>query len=45
MNRAIAVNHLKPIIDRVFPFHDAFGAFRYYETGEAFGKIVISQSS
>jgi NADPH:quinone reductase-like Zn-dependent oxidoreductase len=44
MNRAIAVNRLKPIIDRVFQFEDAISAFRYYETGEAFGKIVISYS-
>jgi NADPH:quinone reductase-like Zn-dependent oxidoreductase len=43
MNRAITVNGLRPIIDRVFPFDDALSAFRYYETGRAFGKIVISQ--
>ena len=43
MNRAIAVNQLRPIIDRVFPFDGALEAFRYYETGAAFGKIVISQ--
>ncbi|HEV2666869.1 MAG TPA: zinc-binding dehydrogenase, partial [Blastocatellia bacterium] len=42
MNRAIAVNRLRPIIDRVFSFDDALSAFRYYETGKAFGKIVIS---
>src|SRR5262249_62119904 len=45
MNRAIAVNRLRPIIDRVFPFDHVLGAFRYYETGTAFGKIVISQQS
>jgi NADPH:quinone reductase-like Zn-dependent oxidoreductase len=44
MNRAIAVNRLRPIIDRVFPFDEALDAFRYYETGNAFGKIVITQS-
>jgi len=43
MNRAISVNRLRPIIDRVFSFDDALSAFRYYETGNAFGKIVISQ--
>jgi NADPH:quinone reductase-like Zn-dependent oxidoreductase len=42
MNRAITVNGLKPIVDRVFPFDDAIGAFRYYEAGENFGKIVIT---
>jgi len=44
MNRAIAINHMKPIIDRVFPFDDVVDAFRYYEKGLAFGKVVISQS-
>jgi NADPH:quinone reductase-like Zn-dependent oxidoreductase len=43
MNRAIAVNQLKPIINRVFPFDDVVSAFRYYEKGKAFGKVVISQ--
>jgi NADPH:quinone reductase-like Zn-dependent oxidoreductase len=42
MNRAIAVNRLKPVIDRVFPFEDAIEAFRYYEAGQFFGKIVIT---
>jgi NADPH:quinone reductase-like Zn-dependent oxidoreductase len=42
MNRAIAVNHLRPIIDRAFPFEDVLGAFRYYESGQMFGKVVIS---
>jgi NADPH:quinone reductase-like Zn-dependent oxidoreductase len=27
-NRAIAVNRLRPIIDRAFPFEDVLGAFR-----------------
>jgi NADPH:quinone reductase-like Zn-dependent oxidoreductase len=43
MNRAITVNHLKPIIDRIFPFDDVVSAFRHYEKGLAFGKVVISQ--
>jgi NADPH:quinone reductase-like Zn-dependent oxidoreductase len=42
MNRAISVNRLTPIIDRVFSFDDAFSAFRYYETGKPFGKVIIS---
>jgi NADPH:quinone reductase-like Zn-dependent oxidoreductase len=41
MNRAIEVNRLKPIIDRVFPFEEAVDAFRYYQAGRFFGKIVI----
>ncbi len=44
MNRAITVNRLKPIIDRVFPFDDARAAYRYYEDGQSFGKVIISQS-
>ena len=42
MNRAIAVNGLKPVIDRVFPFEDAQAAYRYYEDGQHFGKVIIS---
>jgi NADPH:quinone reductase-like Zn-dependent oxidoreductase len=41
MNRAIEVNRLKPVIDRVFPFEEAVNAFRYYQAGQFFGKIVI----
>jgi NADPH:quinone reductase-like Zn-dependent oxidoreductase len=44
MNRAIDVNRVRPIIDRVFQFEDALSAFRYYEAGNGFGKIVISHS-
>jgi NADPH:quinone reductase-like Zn-dependent oxidoreductase len=42
MNRAITVNRLKPIIDRVFPFNQVVEAFRYYEEVQPFGKVVIS---
>lgn len=41
MNRAITVNRLKPVIDRVFPFQDVVAAFRYYDAGQCFGKVVI----
>jgi NADPH:quinone reductase-like Zn-dependent oxidoreductase len=44
MNRAITVNRMRPIIDRVFPFDDVLGAFRYYETQKMFGEIAIGQS-
>ncbi len=44
MNRAITVNRLKPVIDRVFPFDDVRAAYRYYEDGQYFGKVIISQS-
>ena len=43
MNRAIEVNRLKPVIDRVFPFEEAVDAYRYYQAGQFFGKIVITQ--
>jgi NADPH:quinone reductase-like Zn-dependent oxidoreductase len=42
MNRAIAVNRLKPVIDRRFSFDEAIDAFRYYEAGQNFGKVVIN---
>jgi NADPH:quinone reductase-like Zn-dependent oxidoreductase len=42
MNRAIEVNRLKPVIDRVFSFEEAVDAFRYYQAGQFFGKIVIA---
>jgi NADPH:quinone reductase-like Zn-dependent oxidoreductase len=44
MNRAIAVNRIRPIIDRVFSFDDVLSAFRYFQTGRAFGKVVISHA-
>lgn len=44
MNRAIAVNRLKPVIDRVFSFDDARAAHQYYEEHPHFGKVVISHS-
>ena len=42
MNRAIAVSGMHPAIDSVFPFADAVSAFRYYEAGKSFGKVVIA---
>jgi NADPH:quinone reductase-like Zn-dependent oxidoreductase len=42
MNRAIAANRLKPVIDKVFPFDEAKAAFRHLEAAGHFGKIVIS---
>jgi NADPH:quinone reductase-like Zn-dependent oxidoreductase len=41
MNRAIALHHLRPVVDRVFPFAQAVEAFRYLESAAHFGKIVI----
>lgn len=42
MNRALARNEIKPIVDRVFPFSDAPAAYRHQESGAHFGKVVIS---
>ena len=42
MNRAVAVNHLKPVIDRVFPFGEAVAAFAHHASGKFVGKVVIS---
>ena len=41
MNRAIEVNGLRPIIDRVFAFKEAPAAFEYFATGRHLGKVVI----
>ena len=42
MNRAIAANGLKPVIDRVFPFAEARDAYRHLKSQQHFGKIVIA---
>jgi NADPH:quinone reductase-like Zn-dependent oxidoreductase len=42
MARAISVNQIRPIVDRVFAFEDAPDAYRYYESAQPFGKVVIS---
>jgi len=42
MNRAIAVNGLKPVIDRVFPFDQAREALRHLQGAGHVGKVVIS---
>jgi NADPH:quinone reductase-like Zn-dependent oxidoreductase len=41
MNRAIAVNHLKPVVDRVFSFEEAKQAFAHHASGQFIGKVVI----
>ncbi len=41
MNRAIAANQLRPIIDRVFSFAEAVQAFRHMESAAHFGKICL----
>jgi NADPH:quinone reductase-like Zn-dependent oxidoreductase len=41
MNRAVALNALKPVIDRTFPFEEAREALEYMDRGSHFGKIVL----
>lgn len=41
MNRAIEVNKLKPVIDKVFEFGEVREALKYMESGAHFGKIVV----
>jgi NADPH:quinone reductase-like Zn-dependent oxidoreductase len=41
MNRALEVNNIRPVIDKVFPFESVPAAFDYLAAGSHFGKIVI----
>jgi NADPH:quinone reductase-like Zn-dependent oxidoreductase len=42
MNKALAIHHTKPVIDRVFPFAETRAALTYLESAAHFGKIVIT---
>ncbi len=42
MNRAISVNNMKPVIDKVFPFADAKAAFQHLQSAKHVGKVVIT---
>jgi NADPH:quinone reductase-like Zn-dependent oxidoreductase len=39
--RAVEANGLRPVIDRHFPLEDIVEAFRYQESNQHFGKIVL----
>ena len=41
MNRAIGVNGIKPVVDRVFGFDEVRAGLEYMASGKHFGKIVI----
>ena len=41
MNRCIAANRIKPVVDKVFDFDDVHAAYRHMASGAHFGKIVI----
>jgi NADPH:quinone reductase-like Zn-dependent oxidoreductase len=42
MVRAIEVNDMKPVIDKVFRFGELGEAFRYQASGSHFGKICLA---
>ncbi|MFO7305427.1 MAG: NAD(P)-dependent alcohol dehydrogenase [Gammaproteobacteria bacterium] len=42
MNRALAASRLRPVIDRSFDFSEARAAYDYFQSGVAFGKVVIT---
>jgi NADPH:quinone reductase-like Zn-dependent oxidoreductase len=44
MNRMIAANAIKPVIDKVFGFDDVQAAYKHMAAGAHFGKIVIRVS-
>ncbi|MCU0647295.1 MAG: NAD(P)-dependent alcohol dehydrogenase [Gemmatimonadaceae bacterium] len=39
--RAVDVNHIEPVVDRVFPFDAARSAYDFMAAGAHFGKVVI----
>jgi NADPH:quinone reductase-like Zn-dependent oxidoreductase len=41
MMTAISVNRIKPVVDKVFAFDDAFEAYKLLAAGGHFGKVVI----
>jgi NADPH:quinone reductase-like Zn-dependent oxidoreductase len=44
MNRAIALNQLRPVVDRVFGFGEIRQALRHLESGAHFGKVCLGAS-
>jgi NADPH:quinone reductase-like Zn-dependent oxidoreductase len=41
--RAVEVNRINPVIDRVFGFSEVQEAYRYLKSGQHFGKVVINR--
>jgi hypothetical protein len=41
ITRLIEAGHIRPVVDRVFPFEQTRQALDYVETGRAKGKVVI----
>lgn len=42
MNKAIEINDIKPVADRVYKLEEIAEAFRYLDQGGHFGKVVVS---
>lgn len=42
MNRAIAVNGIRPVIDKVFGFDEVRAAYEHLQSAKHFGKVVVS---
>lgn len=42
MCKAVEASGMRPIIDKVFPLHDAADAYKYVASGAHFGKVCIS---
>lgn len=42
MNRALNMSQLQPVIDKVFKFENAIEAWRYFDSRQQIGKVVIS---
>jgi NADPH:quinone reductase-like Zn-dependent oxidoreductase len=42
MNAAFTTNHIKPVVDRIFPLSEAKEALTTMQNGSHFGKIVLS---
>lgn len=41
MLRAVSQHRLRPIIDKVFAFTEARDAYRYFQQGDVFGKVIV----
>ncbi len=41
MNAFLTQHHIRPVIDRVFPFDEAAAAYEYLASGSHFGKVVV----
>jgi NADPH:quinone reductase-like Zn-dependent oxidoreductase len=40
--KAVAANGIQPVVDRVFGFEEAPVAYRYFESGQHFGKVAVA---